>query len=88
MSFWGWCLALLVIVGGLVGIVYVLWQVAKVPLLLLLDAWENRSGLNPRTSPGRWRLAIRTYFAALCASSRPPFTDSIRVRGHLSHYTI
>lgn len=56
MSFWGWCLTLLVIAACLAGLVYIFWIVVKLPLLLLTEAWEKRRDLNPQTSQGRWRV--------------------------------
>lgn len=83
MSFWGWCLALLLIVACLGGLVYWLWAFISFPLMLLLEAWEKRRDLNPQTSQGRWRLlgigiyglvaAIALYFVELLRSrSRLP----------------
>jgi hypothetical protein len=49
MSFLAWCLTLLAIVAGLVGLVYVLWTVLQLLLFLLMEAWQKRRDLNPLT---------------------------------------
>lgn len=77
MSFWGWCLTLLAIVAGLVGLVYVLWAVVQYPLYFLVHAWEKRRGLNPRTSQGQWRLLGIVCFG-IAVAAFVYFMESLR----------